>query len=192
MTLWARVSALCTLSGLSRGWQITACVAVGVAVGLAVFVARVANAVSYLSDAPETCMNCHVMTDAYVTWERGSHARVTKCVDCHVPNSNPVAQLTFKGMDGTKHATIFTPRKEPQVLRLSKIAAPVVQANCMRCHHDQFQMIRLAGPGERKCWDCHNNVHGEVHSLSASPRELRPALPSAGLQWMKKEERSGD
>ena len=37
----------------------------GVAVGMALLVARLANATSYLSDSPETCINCHVMTDAY-------------------------------------------------------------------------------------------------------------------------------
>jgi hypothetical protein len=42
-------------------------------------------------------------------------------------------------------------------------------------------MIRLAGPDERKCWDCHSNVHGKVHGLSASPRPLRTTPPPAGL-----------
>jgi hypothetical protein len=61
-----------------------------------------------------------------------------------------------------------------------------VQANCLRCHDDQLQMIRLAATTERKCWDCHQSTHTAVHSLSASPRTLRPQLPSAGLDWMKK------
>ncbi len=88
-------------------------------------------------------------------------------------------------MDGAKHSSVFILRREPQVLRLSKGAYPVVQANCLRCHGSQFQMIRLATTTERKCWDCHGNIHTAVHSLSASPRTLRPQLPSAGLDWMK-------
>jgi cytochrome c nitrite reductase small subunit len=126
-------------------------------------------------------MNCHVMTDAYASWQRGSHGRVTVCIDCHVPHDNPVAKMAFKSTDGLKHSAVFTMRTEPQVLRLSAQAVPVVQANCVRCHADQLSMVRVAGSRERTCWDCHSNVHGSVGSLSASPSVLRPRLPGAGL-----------
>jgi len=173
------------LSGLSRSWQVAIYVCVGLAIGLAILAGRLANATSYLSNAPETCMNCHVMTDAYASWQRGSHGKVARCTDCHVPHSNQVARLAFKSADGLKHSYVFTARTEPQVLRLSDGAVPVVQANCLRCHSNCLQMIRLAAPAERKCWDCHSNIHGEVHGLSASPRSLRPPLPAAGLKMMK-------
>ncbi|MFC1762555.1 cytochrome c nitrite reductase small subunit [Planctomycetota bacterium] len=164
-----------------RGTQLLICVLVGTAAGMGVVIARISNIHSYLSDAPETCMNCHVMTDAYATWKRGSHGRVAVCNDCHVPHSNPVAKYAFKAMDGTKHSYVFTMRNEPQVMKLSHMARPVVQANCVRCHSDPLYMIRLAAVEERACWSCHNNIHGKVHSLSASPEVLRPGLPSAGL-----------
>jgi cytochrome c nitrite reductase small subunit len=89
--------------------------------------------------------------------------------------------MAFKSKDGMKHSYVFTLRKEPQVLQLSESAKPVVQANCLRCHSEQFEMIRLAEVSERACWDCHNNIHGSVQSLSASPEVLRPRLPDAGL-----------
>jgi cytochrome c nitrite reductase small subunit len=170
-----------TLSGLSRKWQITICVFLGMALGANIIVARLGNASAYLSEAPEACMNCHVMSDAYASWQRGSHANVALCVDCHVPHDNPVAKLAFKGLDGMKHSYAFTVGSEPQVLRLSESAVPVVQANCLRCHSNYFDMVRLPGSEERKCWDCHSNVHGEVHGLSASPRQLRITPPPAGL-----------
>lgn len=157
----------------------------GVVVGMALLLVRIANGTSYLSDKPETCMNCHVMTDAYASWQRGSHGRVAVCVDCHVPHSNVVAKYAFKGRDGMKHSYVFTMRTEPQVLDLSAGAVPVVQANCVRCHGDMLSMVRLAGATERRCWGCHSNIHGEVRSQSASPTTLRPGLPSAGLDWMK-------
>lgn len=153
---------------------------------MSLLLVRISNAVSYLSDAPETCMNCHVMTDAYATWKRGSHGRVTVCNDCHVPHDNPVTKYAFKAKDGLRHSYVFTLRKEPQVLDLSHGAVPVVQENCLRCHADQFMMVRLAAVSERKCWDCHQNIHGDVRSLSASPAVLRPELPDAGLDWIKK------
>ncbi len=170
----------------SRGRQIVLFIFLGIIAGLSLFMVRISNAVSYLSDAPETCMNCHVMTDAYASWQRGSHGRVTVCNDCHVPHENLVTKTAFKGKDGMKHSTVFTLRAEPQVLQLSSGAVPVVQNNCLRCHSNQFAMIRLAGVSERPCWDCHTNIHGQARSLSASPEVLRPQLPNAGLHWMKK------
>lgn len=172
------------LSGLSKQWQIAVYVSLGIVIGMAVLIARIANATSYLSDASQACMNCHVMTDAYSSWQRGSHGRVAVCTDCHVPHNNSVAKYAFKAIDGLKHSYVFTLRKEPQVLQLSTRAVPVVQTNCLRCHSGQLAMIRLAASLERKCWDCHNNIHGTVRSLSSSSYLLRPRLPNAGLEFM--------
>lgn len=183
--MFRRLIYIVTLGGLSRRWQVGLYVSVGVLVGMGVVIARVANAMSYLSNAPETCINCHVMTNAYATWKRGSHGRDTVCVDCHLPHTNIVGKTFFKSKDGLKHSYVFTLRKEPQVLRLSEGAGSVVQANCLRCHANQFAMIRLAGAAERKCWHCHTNAHGDARSLSGSPNVLRPQLPDAGLDWMK-------
>lgn len=181
-----RAMSVVTLSGLPKAWQVSVYGLAGVAVALALLLVRVANATSYLSDSPLTCINCHVMADAYASWQRGSHGRVAVCVDCHVPHHNIAAKYAYKARDGMKHSYVFTLRAEPQVLELSAPAVPVVQSNCVRCHSDQLAMVRLASSPERRCWDCHENVHGSVRSLSTSPSMLRPALPDAGLDWMKK------
>ena len=186
MTAMERIMSILTLAGLPRCWQVSIYILVGVAVGVGLFVARIANATSYLSDSPETCMNCHVMSDAYASWQRGSHRHVAVCTDCHVPHDNLVAKYAYKARDGMKHSYVFTMRAEPQVLELSAGAVPVVQGNCVQCHRDQLAMIRLATSGERHCWHCHENIHGSVRSLSASPPALRPGLPAAGLDWLKK------
>lgn len=187
MNILRIAQSILTLSGLRRRWQIAVYASVGVVIGTGLFVARIANAMSYLSDEPETCINCHVMTDAYASWQRGSHGRAAVCTDCHVPHQNMVAKYAFKAMDGMKHSTVFTLGTQPQVLELSERAKPVVQENCLSCHADQLMMVRLAEVSERKCWDCHTGMHGDVHSLSASPEVLRPPLPEAGMEWMKKE-----
>lgn len=186
MGFWHRVMSVVTLSGLPKAWQVSIYGLAGVAVALALLLVRVANATSYLSDSPLTCINCHVMTDAYASWQRGSHGRVAVCVDCHVPHHNIAAKYAYKARDGMKHSYVFTLRAEPQVLELSAPAVPVVQSNCVRCHSDLLAMVRLASSPERRCWDCHENIHGSVRSLSTSPSMLRPALPDAGLDWMKK------
>jgi cytochrome c nitrite reductase small subunit len=174
-------------SSWSRFLQIFLFILLGIVFGMGFLTARVSRAFSYLSNSPETCMNCHVMTDAYASWQRGSHGRAAICNDCHVPHSNVVSKFAFKGMDGMKHSYVFTFHKEPQVLELSSTARLVVQSNCIRCHSEQLAMIRLAGSSERKCWDCHSNIHGQVHGLAASPATLRPGLPNAGLNILKKE-----
>ncbi len=174
--------------GISRNagvLKIILSVLAGTAMGMMILTARVSNALSYLSDSSETCMNCHVMTDAYSGWKRSSHGRVAVCNDCHVPHQNIAAKYAFKGMDGTKHSFIFTMRMEPQVIKLSRMAGPVVQENCLKCHDRQFAMVRLASASERKCWDCHSNVHSHVQSVSASPAVLRPKLPEAGIKGFK-------
>ena len=181
------VMSIVRLSGLPRLAQIGIYCLAGVAMGAALVLARIANATSYLSDEPQTCINCHVMTDAYASWQRGSHGRVAVCVDCHVPHSNLVAKYAFKGRDGLKHSYVFTRGTQPQVLALSAGAVPVVQVNCVRCHDHQVMMVRVAGSSERRCWDCHQGMHGETRSLSASPAVLRPRLPAAGLDWIEKE-----
>jgi cytochrome c nitrite reductase small subunit len=181
MVMFERLKSFLSLSDLSRRWQIAIYLSVGICIGMAILLARIANATSYLSDAPKTCVNCHVMTDAYAAWQRGSHGRVAICTDCHVPHNNSVARYAFKATDGLRHSYVFTLHKEPQVLRLSSRAVPVVQANCLRCHDDRIAMIRLSASSERRCWDCHNNIHGAVRSLSSSSNVLRLPLRDAGL-----------
>lgn len=170
------------LKWLPAPWRLPIWIAGGVALGLGVTVAHVSRATSYLSDQPETCVNCHVMYPQYLTWQHSSHREVASCNDCHVPHENLVRTYAFKAQDGLKHASIFTARLEPQVIRLSSGAVPVVQENCVRCHIDVVHPTALAATEEQRlCWDCHRDVpHGRVRSLSATPRDMQPELPLIG------------
>ena len=67
---------------LRSRWRWPLFILIGVALGMGILVVRISNATSYLRDDPEACLNCHVMTNAYATWQRGSHARVATCNDC--------------------------------------------------------------------------------------------------------------
>lgn len=181
MSFLRQIWALVSLAWVPGRWRLASLGMLALGFGLALAVARAARMTSYLSDAPETCINCHVMNDAYLSWQHGSHRHVAVCNDCHVPHTSPVAQYAFKGRDGMRHSYVFTLHLEPQVLNLSAGAIPVIQGNCLRCHAAQIQNVRLPGTEERRCWDCHTNVHGKSRSLSASPDVMRPRLPSAGL-----------
>lgn len=172
-------------------WRIPVIIASGVMLGLLLLTLHIANATSYLSDNPRACINCHVMTTEYASWEKSSHARVATCNDCHVPHDNFFRTYAFKASDGLRHATMFTFRLEPQVIKIKEAGINVVQENCIRCHqnlvHKSWLIYEVTldkkNTGDGKfCWDCHRETpHGRVKSLSSYPGarvpQLNPVLP---------------
>ncbi len=176
-------------------WIIFATILVGVIVGMSFYSIYVSNAVSYLSDDPKTCVNCHVMMPEYATWRHSSHGRKVNCNDCHVPHTNPVAKYFFKAKDGLGHATAFTMGTEPQVIRMKEAGKAVVQENCKRCHSTLNQEVGLlnislaeANHNEGKlCWQCHREVpHGRVKGLTSTPNAKVPTLGSPVPKWLTK------
>ncbi|MEW6702373.1 MAG: cytochrome c nitrite reductase small subunit [Bacteroidota bacterium] len=115
-------------------WRFPVIVLFGIFAGLGFYLLHISNAVSYLSDDPKMCVNCHVMNPQYATWERGSHGRSVTCNDCHVPQNNFISKYLFKANDGLRHAAYFTLRWEPQVIRIKEDGKRAVQDNCIRCH----------------------------------------------------------
>jgi cytochrome c nitrite reductase small subunit len=175
------------------GWRFSVIVLLGVFVGLFFLVLHSSRATSYLSDQPQTCINCHVMYPQYASWAKGSHGNVATCSDCHVPQDNFFRKYYFKGSDGLRHATFFTMRWEPQTISLKKAGINVVQENCIRCHLDLVDMVQLVEVTGRSaamdqgklCWDCHRETpHGTVKSLSAAPHSLVERLPSVMPDWL--------
>ncbi len=150
----------------------------GLIVGLAGLLFYISNAASYLSDEPETCVNCHVMIPHYATWQRGSHGRDAVCNDCHVPHDNFVRKYAFKAMDGMRHATVFTLRTEPHAIRIKEAGIVEVQRNCIRCHVEQIRPVSVINVSDKKdieeggrlCWDCHENTpHGGALAETSTP-----------------------
>lgn len=176
-------------------WKLPVTILSGIFIGIAAFTIYVSKAHSYLSDNPKTCTNCHIMSPQYATWNHSSHARVANCNDCHVPHNNILNKYYFKAKDGLRHATIFTLRKEPQVIFIHEEGAEVVHNNCIRCHSklltDPKLMVTVKGLDvhrtDRKCWECHREVpHGRVNSLSSVPNAKVPLPESPVPNWIKK------
>lgn len=187
----------------------------GLAAGLGLLVFRISEAPSYLSDRPETCVNCHIMRPQYATWKASSHHAFTTCNDCHVPQDNLVRAYLFKGRDGLRHSWMFNFHMEPQVIRIHEPGARVVQENCLRCHGswvDATAMGKLSfttqanprpisaqplfpGPpppaalhadGRRRCVECHRETpHGRVESLSAAPETRVRRLEALGSSLLR-------
>ena len=171
-------------------WRFPVLIVSSLFLGLILFLFYVSKAHSYLSDNPETCMNCHIMAPQYATWSHSSHREVANCNDCHVPHNNVVNKYYFKAKDGLRHATMFTLRKEPQVIFIHEEGSEVVQNNCIRCHSKLLTDPKLASSIEthqahrtdRKCVECHREVpHGRVNSLSSVPNAKVP-VPGSPVQ----------
>lgn len=176
------------------GWKPAVIIMMGVLTGISILVFHASEAQSYISDNPETCINCHVMYPQFASWSKSSHRETATCAECHVPQNNFFSKYYVKGTDGMRHAYVFTSRTEPQVISIKERGTGVVQNNCIRCHQDLVEMTRIVevtgknyrhGEGSR-CWDCHRDVpHGTVRSLSSAPFSLVPILPSVLPVWLK-------
>ncbi len=174
-------------------WQRPVIIALGVLLGLGACIFHISNASSYLTDKPETCINCHVMNTQYATWKHSSHKEAATCVDCHVPHDNVFNKYLFKAKDGLRHATVFTLRAEPEAIIIKEEGTAVVQQNCQRCHSSLIEETQTLGAtahevehgGGKLCWDCHKEVpHGKVRSLSSTPNALVPKLESPVPTWL--------
>jgi cytochrome c nitrite reductase small subunit len=174
-------------------WQLPVVILLGIFFGLSLLILTISNALSYASDKPEACMNCHVMVAEYATWQRGSHGRNTVCNDCHVPHDNFIHEYAFHANDGLRHSFMFTFRLEPQVIHVKEAGISVIQQNCIRCHTHQIDRIaislvtgenRIHGSG-KLCWECHRETpHGRVNSLASVPYARVPRLTPVLPKWI--------
>lgn len=178
-----------------KKWVFPVLIITGSIIGLLAFIIYTSNAVSYLSDKPETCINCHVMVPQYATWQHSSHHENASCNDCHVPHNNIFNKYYFKAKDGLRHATMFTLRMEPQVIFIHEAGQKVVHENCVRCHNELLTDTKLNTQtnfkhyekSKRECWECHREVpHGRVNSLTSTPYARTPQESPKIPDWLNK------
>ncbi|WP_299366519.1 cytochrome c nitrite reductase small subunit [uncultured Porphyromonas sp.] len=190
--LWNRFVRLCLPTYRSK---VVAILIVGVGAGLGVYLTYMSMVWNYAGSDPKTCVQCHVMEPYYATWQHSSHSQRAQCADCHVPHNNILNYYYTKGSDGLRHATVFTARREPQVMRTVARSQRVIYDNCVRCHTQLNQDFVKTGMltrseindgSEKRCWDCHRDVpHGGSNSLSSTPHALVPFPDSPVPQWLK-------
>jgi cytochrome c nitrite reductase small subunit len=180
------------------GWRLAVSILTGILFGFALTAFFISNASSYISDDPEACINCHIMTPQFATWFHSSHRGNASCNDCHVPHENIVRKYFFKASDGLRHATMFTLRAEPQVIKIKDAGIEVVQNNCVRCHSNQVHQVSIyevTGKNTKEgkgmlCWDCHREVpHGRVHSEASTMNAQIPTGKVVIPEWIKKKEK---
>lgn len=161
--------------------------------GISIFGFYISNFVSYLSDDPTTCVNCHIMNPFFATWFHSSHRNSATCNDCHVPHNNSIRKLWFKANDGLRHSFFFTLGKYPQVIRIRPGGEEVVQENCLRCHNHQISALMVENfaykyylVGQSKlCWDCHREVpHGRISAQASTPNSIIPIKTEIIPHWL--------
>ncbi|MFM9958376.1 MAG: cytochrome c nitrite reductase small subunit [Phycisphaerales bacterium] len=138
--------------------------ALGGLCGAGAYTFRYAEGLSYMSDDPKACVNCHIMREQYDGWQKSSHHASATCNDCHVPRGF-VGKYTAKAVHGWRHSKAFTLQDFHEPIRISDEDLKIVQSNCLRCHGELTSQISAhAGPAgveEANCTHCHRGVgHG--------------------------------
>ena len=140
-------------------------VPLGAALGLGLFTIAYAKGLSYVSDAPEACVNCHIMREEYDGWLHAPHREVATCNGCHVPQDF-FGKWLSKGLNGFHHSTAFTLQDFREPIRITPRNAAALEANCLRCHGEFVaQLTASLSAGEAAgCTRCHAAVgHGSLH-----------------------------
>src|SRR5262245_5600970 len=121
---------------LSRSlrWVVwTACVLIGIVLGLGAYTFHYAEGTSYFSTDPKACANCHVMREHYDGWQKASHHTVATCNDCHIPHDF-VGKYLVKAENGFWHSKGFTLQDFHEPIRIKRRNEHVAQNNCIECH----------------------------------------------------------
>lgn len=148
--------------------SILAALLAGAVLGLGVYTFVDAQGLSYMSNEPAACANCHVMREHLASWQKSAHHTVATCNDCHTPHE-PVPKLISKAINGWNHSVRFTLQDYPEHIRITPRNARNLEHNCIECHRTLVEGVFPAsadahsGPraGDLHCVDCHAGVgHG--------------------------------
>jgi cytochrome c nitrite reductase small subunit len=145
------------------GFVLLTAVVLGACLGLGAFTFDYADGLSYLSNDPRACVNCHIMNDQYDGWTKASHHAVATCNDCHLTHSFP-NYYAEKGLHGWAHSKGFTLEDFHEPIMIKQLSGNALQSNCVRCHegmvHDILRDNKTAD-SSIKCVTCHRQVgHG--------------------------------
>jgi cytochrome c nitrite reductase small subunit len=140
----------------------------GLLLGVGGYTFLYAEGLSYMSDDPEVCVNCHIMQPQYDSWQKSSHHAVAVCVDCHLPHDF-IGKYVAKADNGWHHSRGFTLQNFHEPIMIKAPNARILQDNCLACHEDLVHGLvsGVNGPAEEvRCVHCHVTVgHGDTTGL---------------------------
>lgn len=126
--------------------------------GLAGFTFVSAEGTSYLSDNPESCVNCHVMREQFEAWNHSSHHRVATCNDCHSAHESTLAKYVSKGRNGFNHSVAFTFNTFDPVITITEYNEDLVNKSCIDCHEGMVSAIAPDHDDAPNCISCHQGI----------------------------------
>jgi len=135
-------------------------VTLGMLLGSSLFVLSYAKGLSYFSNDPASCANCHIMQPLYDTWQRSPHAAVATCNDCHTPHEF-VRKYISKARNGWNHSVAFTLQNFDEPIQIKPFNAVILEENCRTCHEDLVNQITGhygSHDQEPDCVRCHRDV----------------------------------
>jgi cytochrome c nitrite reductase small subunit len=140
-----------------------AAAALGLAAGIGGVTFFYARGVSYLTNDPAACANCHVMQEVYDGWRKSSHHAVAVCNDCHTPHGLIGKYLT-KGLNGYHHSVAFTSGDFHEPIQIKSRNREIAERQCRFCHGELAAAIEgpHAGGEALACLSCHRSV-GHLH-----------------------------
>ncbi len=146
---------------------LAAALLLGAFAGSGAYTFSYAEGLSYLSDNPQTCVNCHIMREQLDGWQKATHHAHATCNDCHVPHDT-LGKYTAKAIHGWRHSKAFTLGDFHEPIRIRPEDLDIVHDNCVRCHAELVSELAPSqhggADGDRlACTRCHQAVaHGPL------------------------------
>jgi cytochrome c nitrite reductase small subunit len=153
-----------------RNWPVILLFAImvggGFLSGLGGYTFYYAEGLSYFSNNPQACVNCHIMREQYDGWLKSPHHAVATCNDCHTPHDF-IGKYLSKAENGFWHSKGFTLQDFHEPIMIRPHNAVVLQRACVGCHSGLVSEMNTHVGNQRQmldCVSCHRDVgHGPVH-----------------------------
>lgn len=135
----------------------------GSAAGIGAYTFLYAKGMSYMTNDPSACANCHIMNEQYEAWTKSSHHGAAVCNDCHAPHTF-IGKYQTKAINGFNHSWAFTTGRFPEPIQITPRNRAITEAACRYCHQDIVQAIDAnhSGKNALSCIRCHSSV-GHMH-----------------------------
>lgn len=140
-------------------------IAIGFAAGVGLYTFWYGKGYSYMSNNPNSCVNCHIMQDQFDGWLKSSHKAVATCNDCHTPHDT-IGKYTTKAWNGFWHSYYFTAGGFHEPIQITERNRQIAEESCRYCHQQMVESIdvslRPSHLEQASCIRCHRNV-GHLH-----------------------------
>jgi cytochrome c nitrite reductase small subunit len=146
-------------------WPVALSITLGCLAGVGGYTFYYGQGLSYLSNDPAACVNCHIMREQYDGWQKSPHHAVATCNDCHTPHDF-LGKYMAKAENGFWHSKGFTLQDFHEPIMIKPRNSALLQKNCVACHQQFVSEINTHAGHKREmldCVHCHRDVgHGPV------------------------------